>query len=121
MGFLRTKWLVVLALILPAATPGAFAQGSNYDVKTMNFDMWCQEQAHLPADRCDKRTAEDEKTFEDYRTKIERYEVPYLQQQQKDLAVHRDIMHSDPVDNPLSQNPQAQTQDPNRQTQTPAP
>jgi hypothetical protein len=112
----------VTAVSLALVASAAVAQtGQNYDVKTMNFDMWCQEQAHLPADRCDKRTAEDEKTFEDYRTKIERYEVPYLQQQQKDLAVHRDIMHSDPVDNPLSQNPQAQTQDPNRQTQTPAP
>ena len=54
--------------------------GKNYDVKTMNFDLWCQEQAHLPATRCDKRTPEDEKTFEAYRAQIERYEVPYLQQ-----------------------------------------
>ena len=76
------------AASLTLLATGAFAQtGQNYDVKTMNFDMWCQEQAHLPADRCDKRSAEDEKTFEDYRSKIERYEVPYLQQQQRDLAV----------------------------------
>ena len=81
----------------------------------MNFDLWCQEQAHLPAARCDKRTPEDEKTFEAYRAQIERYEVPYLQQRQHDLSINRDIMHNDPVDNPVSQNPQAQTQDPNRQ------
>lgn len=100
----------------------ASAQGSrNYDVKTMNFDLWCQEQAHLPVARCDKRTPEDEKTFQDYRTQIERYEVPYLQQRQRDLSVSRDIMHNDPVDNPVHQNPQAQTQDPNRQPQTPQP
>jgi hypothetical protein len=100
----------------------AFAQGGrNYDVKTMNFDLWCQEQAHLPAARCDKRTPEDEKSFQAYRTQIERYEVPYLQQRQRDLSINRDIMHSDPVDNPVSQNPQAQTQDPNRQPQTPQP
>jgi len=113
---------VAASLTLVLLMPVASAQtGQNYDVKTMNFDMWCQEQAHLPADRCDKRSAEDEKTFEDYRSKIERYEVPYLQQQQRDLAVRRDVMQSDPVDNPVGQDPQAQTQDPNRQTQTPAP
>lgn len=117
----------LLVFSMAAATaaffvPPASAQGGrNYDVKTMNFDLWCQEQAHLPAARCDKRTPEDEKTFEAYRTQIERYEVPYLQQRQRDLSVNRDIMHSDPVDNPVHQNPQAQTQDPNRQPQTPQP
>jgi hypothetical protein len=118
-NMIRAGVLVSLTLLLASA---ASAQtGQNYNVKTMNFDMWCQEQAHLPADRCDKRTAEDEKTFEDYRTKIERYEVPYLQQQQHDLAIRRDVMQNDPVDNPVGQNPQAQTQDPNRQPSTPQP
>src|ERR1700761_1519494 len=112
--------LLVSTIVLLAS--GASAQtGQNYDVKTMNFDMWCQEQAHLPADRCDKRTAEDEKTFEAYRDKIERYEIPYLQQQQHDLAIHRDVMENDPIDNPVGQDPRAQSQDPNRQTPTPAP
>jgi len=102
-------------------SPASAQGGRNYDVKTMNFDLWCQEQAHLPAARCDKRTPEDEKTFQAYRTQIERYEVPYLQQRQRDLSINRDIMHSDPVDNPVHQNPQAQTQDPNRQPQSPQP
>ena len=114
--------------LLPAALTAALfvsaasAQtGKNYDVKTMNFDLWCQEQAHLPVARCDKRTPEDEKTFETYRAQIERYEVPYLQQRQRELTINRDIMHNDQVDNPVSQNPQAQTQDPNRQPQVPQP
>ena len=102
-------------------SPASAQGGRNYDVKTMNFDLWCQEQAHLPAARCDKRTPEDEKTFQAYRTQIERYEVPYLQQRQRDLSINRDIMHSDPVDNPVHQNPAAQTQDPNRQPQSPQP
>ncbi|MGZ5929483.1 MAG: hypothetical protein ACXWLX_09730 [Rhizomicrobium sp.] len=111
----------VAALIATLLCSAAFAQtGKNYDVKTMNFDLWCQEQAHLPAPRCDKRTPEDEKTFEAYRAQIERYEVPYLQQQH-DLTINRDIMHNDPVDNPVHQNPQAQTQDPNRQPQSAPP
>lgn len=118
-AMIRLSALFSLTLLVAS---GASAQtGQNYDVKTMNFDMWCQEQAHLPAARCDKRTPEDEKTFEDYRTKIERYEVPYLQQQQRDLAVRRDIMQNDPVDNPVGQDPKAESQDPNRQPSTPQP
>jgi hypothetical protein len=114
---------VTLAACLAAAfaAPASAQTGGNYSVKTMNFDLWCQEQAHLPAARCDKRMPEDEKTFEAYRTKIERYEVPYLQRRQHELSINRDIMHSDPVDNPVHQNPQAQTQDPNRQPQAPQP
>ena len=95
--------------------------GKNYDVKTMNFDLWCQEQAHLPVTRCDKRLPEDEKTFEAFRAQIERYEVPYLQQRQQELSINRDILHNDQVDNPATQNPQAQTQDPNRQPPMPLP
>lgn len=114
--------LSIAALMATLFFSAASAQtGKNYDVKTMNFDLWCQEQAHLPAPRCDKRTPEDEKTFEAYRAQIERYEVPYLQQQQHDLTINRDIMHNDPVDNPVHQNPQAQTQDPNRQPQAAQP
>lgn len=117
-----SRILPMAALAAAFFVPVASAQtGKNYDVKTMNFDLWCQEQAHLPATRCDKRTPEDEKNFEDYRAQIERYEVPYLQQQQRELSINRDIMHNDQVDNPVSQNPQAQTQDPNRQPQVPQP
>jgi hypothetical protein len=117
-----SRALPMAALLAALFVPAASAQtGKNYDVKTMNFDLWCQEQARLPAARCDKRTPEDEKTFEAYRAQIERYEVPYLQQRQQDLTINRDIMHNDPVDNPITHNPQAQTQDPNRQPQVPQP
>lgn len=115
-----TRLSAVAALTLLASAASA-QTGQNYNVQTMNFDMWCQEQAHLPADRCDKRTAEDEKTFEAYRDQIEQYEIPYLQEKQKELSIHRDIMQNDPVDNPVSQNPDAQTQDPNRQAPAPQP
>ena len=117
-----TRPAILAALLLAVCATGAAAQtGSNYNIPGMNFDMWCQEQAHLPPDRCDKRTAEDDKAFEAFRQKVDQYEIPYLQEQQHELAIHRDIMQSDPVDNPISQDPQAQTQDPNRQPLTPAP
>ena len=95
--------------------------GNNYNLPGMNFDMWCQEQARLPPDRCDKRTPEDEKTFETYRSRIDQYEIPYLRAQQDQLSIHRDIMQSDPVDNPVAQAPSAQDQDPNRQPPMPPP
>jgi hypothetical protein len=102
----RTKWLVAAMLALPASV---FAQGPNYDVKTMNFDLWCQEQQHLDPDRCDKRLPGDEKDFEAYRAKIEQYEIPYLQEKSKDVALDRNILNKDPVDNPISQDSQTQS------------
>src|SRR5438067_12177421 len=113
-GMAPARILLALVTLLSAWSLmplAASAQtGRNYDVKTMNFDLWCQETQHLPPARCDKRTAEDEATFEAYRSRIERYEVPYLQQQQRDLTLNRDILHNDPVSHPLSQDPQRQDQ-----------
>ena len=106
MGLKRTKWLAAAMLALPVS---AFAQGANYDVKTMNFDLWCQEQQHLDPDRCDKRLPGDEKDFEAYRAKIEQYEIPYLQEKSKDVALDRNILNKDPVDNPISQDGQTQS------------
>lgn len=116
------KLAALTATLLVLCMAGARAQtGRNYNVQGMNFDMWCQEQAHLLPDRCDKRTAEDEKRFEKHRNRVDRYEVPYLQEQQSNLAVHRDIMENDPVDNPVSQDPEAQMQDRDRQPPTALP
>src|SRR5271156_6220668 len=81
------------------------ARAGNYDVQTINFDLWCQETQHLPADRCDKRTPDDEAAFEDYRAKVEKYEIPYLQGQQTGAQLDRTILHNDPVDHPVTQDP----------------
>ena len=98
-----------MAVALMALPLSAFAQGQNYDVKTMNFDLWCQEQQHLDPDRCDKRLPDDEKQFEAYRATIERYEIPYLQEKQNAVALDRNILNKDPVDNPITQDAQTQT------------
>jgi hypothetical protein len=74
------------------------AQATRYNVQEMNFDMWCQEQQHLPPDRCDKRLPEDDAAFDAYRAKIERYEIPYLKEQQRQQQLNVDILHNDPVD-----------------------
>ena len=93
----------------------------NYNVQTMNFDLWCQEQANLPPERCDKRLPEDDRAFNEYRIKIERYEIPYLQQKNNEANIDRNILHNDPVDRPLSGDPAAQRQDPNQPPVRPPP
>ena len=83
-------------------------QQNKLDVKTMNFDLWCQETEQLPPDRCDKRLPRDEKDFEAYRAKVEKYEVPYLEQKQSDSTLNRVIIHSNPQENPVD-HPEQQT------------
>jgi hypothetical protein len=81
-------------------------RGGNYPVQEMNFDLWCQEEAGLPAERCDKRSDQDEAAFEAYRAKVEAYEIPYLQQKSNAARLDTDIMRNDPVDRPSQDNPQ---------------
>jgi hypothetical protein len=90
---------------------GASAQiGRNYDVKPMNFDLWCQETAHIDPNRCDKRLPEDDDAFNAYRAKIDAYEIPYLQQQNRNARIETDIMHNDPTDRSSTRAVQAQGQ-----------
>jgi hypothetical protein len=110
-----------LAFMAAAAFPASAQNGRNYNTQTLNFDLWCQETAHLPVDRCEKRTPEDEKTFEAFRDKVERYEIPYLQQQRNDIILDRNILHNDPVDNPVTQDPQSQSQSPGTPPKAPSP
>lgn len=105
------KRLAVIALAVLAPFPALAQRNSNYPVQEMNFDLWCQEQAGLPAERCDKRTPEDEATFEAYRAKVEAYEIPYLQQKANAARLDTDILRADPIDNPLSKDPAAQRGD----------
>jgi hypothetical protein len=96
-----------------AISPTAAQPASNPASRTMNFDLWCQGEASLPAERCDKHTPEDESAFEAYRTKVERYEIPRSSAQYDQGRVNRDIMNADPVDNPQKGNLGAQQQYPN--------
>lgn len=98
-----------------AGTDSARAQpsgGANYDVQTMNFDLWCQQQAGLPPERCDRRLPEDDKKFEAYRAKVEQYEIPYLQRRNEEARINRVLLHNDPIDNPLKNDPARIRQDP---------
>jgi len=74
-----------LAQSLPAAPGRDLSIGtSTFNVQTLDFDLWCQQTQRYPQDRCAARRAEDVKAFEDYRSSIERYELDYLKQEQRD-------------------------------------
>ncbi|MDB5739161.1 MAG: hypothetical protein JWP16_201 [Alphaproteobacteria bacterium] len=118
------KALLMIAVLIaatPALTPAMAQRNGNYPVQEMNFDLWCQEQAGLAPERCDKRTPQDEATFEAYRSKVEAYEIPYLAQKASAARLDRDILRADPIDNPLKNDPAAQRQDLNTPSTTTPP
>lgn len=104
-GMIHRVGLGLVALVMTALMPAMAQRNGNYQVQEMNFDLWCQEQAGLPAERCDKRTAQDEAAFEAYRSKVEAYEIPYLQKKNEASRLDRDILRNDPVDRPTSKDP----------------
>ncbi|HEY1709006.1 MAG TPA: hypothetical protein VGG10_12130 [Rhizomicrobium sp.] len=91
--------VALAALVLPAAAQQNPADQTRLAVQDMNFDLWCQETEGLPPDRCDRRIPEDEARFEAYRSQIEKYEIPYLQQKQDQQVLSRVILHADPSPN----------------------
>ncbi|HWU26675.1 MAG TPA: hypothetical protein VN154_09765 [Rhizomicrobium sp.] len=99
------RTLLFAAAALGALTLRAGAQegaygASRYSLQEINFDMWCQEERHLPPERCDKRTPQDDADYRAYVAKIESYEIPYLQEQRDEATLNRVIIHNDPIDHP---------------------
>ena len=79
--------LAVSGIVLGLSTGGAAQPLSgplNYNVRTMSFELWCQDTQHYPAERCQARRPDDVAAFENYRRLIERYELDYLKRVQKD-------------------------------------
>ena len=93
--------IALLALAAIGLASSANAQ-SGVQLHEMNFDMWCQENQHLPPARCDKRLPDDDAAFQAYQAKIQSYEVPYLQQREQKDNMNRVILHNDPVDHPTT-------------------
>jgi len=65
--------------------------GTPFNVRNMDFDLWCQQTQRYAADRCAARRPEDVKAFEDYRASIERYELDHLKQVQREQEVRTRI------------------------------
>ena len=103
---MRKSLLAVLlaagAGLLPGASWAQVLQGDRgpapaltLNVRTMDFDLWCQQTQRYAPDRCAARRPEDLKAFGDYRASIERYELDFLKQQQKEQEV-RSRINRDP-------------------------
>jgi len=110
---------VAIAAAAAMVALSAESPPGRYDVKTMNFDLWCQETANLPPDRCDKRLPEDEKAFESYRAKVEKYEIPYLQRKQDEERLNQTIIHDQPLENPIDRDNSGKDQQQNPQSTVP--
>ena len=94
-----TKSVLTIAVIVFVSAPG-FAQPLsgplNFDVKTMTFEMWCQDTQRYPTERCVARRPADVTAFEAYRAAIERYELQYLKQMERERQI-RDAVNRDPT------------------------
>ncbi len=104
--------LFLVAFLIGATMGGGGASARDYGLVAMNFDLWCQEQAGLPAERCDQRTAADEDAFEDFQQELGPYEAQNLRKAQQEQWLDRDFLDNDPIDNPSAQNPMAAMQSP---------
>jgi len=96
---IRNVFWLALGVGLVAVRADAQSAGP-LPLAEINFDMWCQENQHLPADRCDKRLPQDDQAYQAYVANYEKYEVPYLENRQKSETLNRVILHSDPIDHP---------------------
>lgn len=96
MRTMRAYLLAALATTCLAARADA-QQAGPYKLQEINFDMWCQEERHLPPERCDKRLPQDDADYQAYVAKIESYEIPYLQHKQDEERLNRVIIHNDPT------------------------
>jgi hypothetical protein len=97
--------LFFVALLIGTAAGGQSASARDYGLVAMNFDLWCQEEAHLPADRCDQRTASDEKAFEEFQLALGPYEARNLREAQQEQWLDREFLDNDPIDNPSVRKP----------------
>ena len=93
---------VSLALVLVALPWLATAEPINtsspslsYNIKTLSFDRWCQDEQHYPASRCEQRLSGDVVAFEDYRAQVERYDLQYEKDRTKERDFERDVLRHD--------------------------
>jgi hypothetical protein len=92
----------LLAVVLSALPLAAHSQSANYirppltySVKTLSFDRWCIEEQRYPSSRCDRRLAADVAAFEDYRARVERYDLEYEMERTREYEFERDVLKRD--------------------------
>lgn len=110
LSLLSASFLAGNAFAQPLPPPPA--SGGRLELHTINYDLWCQETAKLPPERCDKRLPEDDAAYNAYVTKVEKYEVPYLKDKQNSDVINRAILHSEPTQNPANNSQQPPSPNP---------
>lgn len=70
---------VSLAALMLAAVGWAYqsahAFGATPREEVFSFDMWCLETKLYPSQRCDARRSEDVKSYEQYRSDVEKFDA----------------------------------------------
>ena len=96
MNRVATLVLVLAALpLLATAEPLTTTPPLTYNIKTLSFDRWCQDEQHYPTSRCDQRLSGDVVAFEDYRARVERYDLQYEKDRTKEHEFERDMLRHD--------------------------
>lgn len=103
---------LVLANALAQPLPPPPPYGGRLNLQPLNFDLWCQETAKLPPERCDKRLPQDDAAFNEFVSKVYKYEVPYLKSKQDADIFNRAIMHAEPSQNPANNSQQPPSPNP---------
>jgi len=103
--------LAALPLLATAEPINTSAPALSYNIKTLSFDRWCQDEQHYPASRCEQRLSGDVVAFEDYRTRVERYDLQYEKDRTKQSDFERDVLRHDhsqqqPVPDVIAPSPQ---------------
>ena len=96
LGFVATALLtgaLPAGAQVPAATQSLPSGGTTrtLPVQGISFERWCQEVQRYPLERCDARQPDDVSAFTAYRTIIERYEVDFLRQRQREQTVQESV------------------------------
>jgi hypothetical protein len=98
-----TLVLAVWPLFAAAESVNTSTPTLTYGVKTLSFDRWCQDDQRYPESRCDARLPGDVMAFEDYRARVERYDLQYEKDRTKEHEFERDMFkhdHSQPQPTP---------------------
>jgi len=73
-------------LLNPQAEPR-----QDFEIRAMNFDLWCQQTMRYPVERCSQRLEADLREFEAHRTIIEREETQFLLEQRRDAEALKQV------------------------------
>lgn len=77
--------LLIAALMFAIARPAAQVGSRPVGVTgVFSFDMWCLEMQLYPTARCDARSSDDVKAYENYRAAVEQYAEQRMLQQKRD-------------------------------------